>query len=67
MNARQLHQLEWMQRCAALASSGEGHTPETRRDFRLQLIKQVFLDDARQSRDLFDRIQSDNRPASAAH
>lgn len=60
LTARQLHQLEWMQRCAGLAESGAGHTPETREQFREAVIRQAFRDDAqRASRDLF---QSDNRP-----
>jgi hypothetical protein len=52
-----------MQECARLAKSGEGHTPESRQQFQMQVVRQAFLDDARRHRDLFDRIQSDDRPA----
>lgn len=65
LTARQLHQWEHMQRCAQLAKSGAGHTPETRRAFREAVTRQAFRDDARRTADLFDRIQSDNRPAWA--
>ena len=37
-------------------------TPEQTAEFRVLLAKQVFRDDARRTADLFDRIQSDNRP-----
>ena len=52
-----------MQECARLAKSGEGHTPESRQHFQMQVVRQAFRDDARRTRDLFDRIQSDDRPA----
>jgi len=61
------HQHAWMQECARLAKSGEGHTPESRLQFEMQVVRQAFRDDARRTRDLFDRIQSDDRPAVAQH
>lgn len=63
MNARQLHQLEWMQRCCRVI--GERHTAETFQAFKEAVVRQQFRDDSRRSADLFDRIQSDNRPQTA--
>jgi hypothetical protein len=62
VNARQRQQWERMRECAELASSGAGHTPESLRQFRTALVRQAFRDDAKRHADLFDRIQSDNRP-----
>lgn len=66
MTPHQRQQHARMVECAQLAKSGAGHTPETRQQFREAVIKQVFRDDARRSADLFDRIESDNRPEWAA-
>lgn len=61
------HQHAWMQQCAELARSGEGHTPESREAFRMAVVQQEWRDDARRTADLFDRIKSDDRPAAVNH
>ena len=65
MTAFQLRALEWLQECARVASEGVGHTPESRTAFQTAVARQQHRDEAaRASRDLFGRIQSDNRPTT---
>ena len=56
------HQHARMVECARLAESGAGHTDESRAEFLALVVKQAWRDDARRTADLFERIESDNRP-----
>lgn len=67
MNAHQRRQHAHMVECARLAASGEGHTPETRREFKTAVVRQQWRDEACRAGDFFDHIQSDNRPQSRAN